>query len=84
MRTGGWSDTLSDVVHRELLCLEKRRQPPRLNDLNIEVLKGDPLGAELPPRRVEEAVETLKEGRNFYLLAPYGCPDDSDIPKDWE
>ena len=78
----GWSDTLSDVALRGLICLEERRQPPRLNDLNIEVLKGELLGAGLPPRRVEEAVGTLTEARDFYRRGtdPDSAPEDGGQP----
>lgn len=76
----GWSDTLSDVVHHGLLRLEERRPPPRLNDLNIEILKGELLGAGLPPRRVEEAVGTLGEARDFYRRGLDAGPDESHQP----
>ena len=78
--SGGWSDTLSDVALRGLISLEKRRQPPRLNDLNIEILKGELLGAGLPPRRVEEAVGTLTEARDFYRQGLDAGPDESHQP----
>ncbi|MCY4241160.1 MAG: hypothetical protein OXD36_05400 [Rhodobacter sp.] len=78
----GWSYTLSDVALSGLISLEKRRQPPRLNDLNIEILKGELLGAGLPPRRVEEAVGTLTEARDFYRRGtdPDSGPEDGGQP----
>ena len=78
----GWSYTLSDVALSGLISLEKRRQPPRLNDLNIEILKGELLGAGLPPRRVEEAVGTLTEARDFYRQGLDAGPDESHQPDD--